>query len=166
MSTLTHWPENIEFTEGGFAGYAGFADKDETKIAFPLERLPNQIRYAVKDCMRVVGVEPDLPCIMALSPREQNLAMQALKLTYELRDIVVPILERRKAQLEKEYAKALEEETVLRAEAKKAETLYQRKVNGPVESLYRAISTVKDNISHLNEQRIDRTPATWLQSLS
>jgi len=67
MNTLTHWPENIEFTEGGFAGYAGFADKDETKIAFPLERMPNQIRYAVKDCMRVVGVEPDLPCIMALS---------------------------------------------------------------------------------------------------
>lgn len=89
-----------------------------------------------------------------------------LKLTYELRDIVMPILERKKAQLEKEYAKALEEETVLRAEAKKADTLFQRKVNGPVASLHGRISNSIDNISHLNEQRIDRTPASWLQSLS
>jgi hypothetical protein len=89
-----------------------------------------------------------------------------LKLTYELRDIVVPILDRQKAQLDKEYAKALEEETVLRAEAKKAGTVYQRKVNGPVSSLHGRISNTIDNISHLNEQRIDRTPASWLQSLS
>ena len=87
-----------------------------------------------------------------------------LKLSYELRDIVVPILERKKQRLEEEYAKALEAEAILKAEAKKAGTIHQNKVNDPVPSLYRAISSVKDSLTHLNEQRIDRTPAKWLES--
>lgn len=46
----------------------------------------------------------------------------------------------------------------------KAGTLYQRKVNGAVSSLQGRITTINDEISHLNEQRIDRTPAKWLES--
>lgn len=87
------------------------------------------------------------------------------KLAYELRDLMVPILERKIRRLERELHDALAEEAKERTAAKERGTLFQRKVNGPVDSIQRAITITKDSIKDLNELRVDRAPGVWIKSL-
>lgn len=80
------------------------------------------------------------------------------RLAFELRDIMVPILERKIRRLEQEHQDALATEAKQRVAEKERGTIFQRQVNGPVESLQRAITSTKDSIKDLNELRVDRTP--------
>jgi hypothetical protein len=88
------------------------------------------------------------------------------KLAYELRDIMVPLLERKIRRLEKELQDALVAEAKERTTATARGALFQRPVNGPVESLQRAITIAKDSIKDLNELRVDRTPAVWVNRVA
>jgi hypothetical protein len=87
------------------------------------------------------------------------------RLAFELRDIMVPILERKIRRLEQEHQDALATEAKQRAAEKERGTIFQRQVNGPVESIQRAITNAKDSIKDLKELRVDRTPGVWIQSL-
>jgi hypothetical protein len=165
-------PEEIERLQALDATWQNWSQRMERYAA---ERVGLDRATAIENFTRDPSSEHERTLMACSDTRALALQYQAvrdacktslLKLSYELRDIVVPILERKKQRLEQEYAKALEEEAIEKAAVQKRGFLFQRKVNGPVESLYRAISTVKDSITHLNEQRIDRTPAKWLESLS
>jgi len=87
------------------------------------------------------------------------------KLAYELRDIMVPILERKIRRLEKELQGALAAEAKERAASTERGTIFQRQVNGSVESLQHAITIAKDSIKDLNELRVDRAPGVWIDGL-
>lgn len=85
------------------------------------------------------------------------------KLAYELRDIMVPLLERKLVVLEKSLASALKEEAVQKEKVMKKGSLFERKVNGAVQRAQHAISRTKDAIAELNELPTQRTPASWLE---
>jgi len=83
------------------------------------------------------------------------------KLAYELRDIMVPILERKITHLEKELQSAMQDEAQHRATEAERGFLFASKVNDPVPTLKRTISQTHDQIRTLEAHDITRTPAQW-----
>lgn len=88
------------------------------------------------------------------------------KLSYQMRHIVVPILERKIQLLESELAIACEEEATKRAKEKDRGFIYTGHVNDPVSTLKRSISQAEDSIKDLNYLSVTRSPGYYLEILS
>jgi len=67
MTAITQWPDSVEFVEPNNADFAENADGIESKNEFQIKHLPGTLRACVEDCVRVYGVEADLPAIIGLS---------------------------------------------------------------------------------------------------